>query len=234
MAGLPGTVKSVNSTPDNVGKKYWNMTVIAIVPRTMKNGSHTYAWRCRCDCGNERLVAPAKLKFGHTKSCGCMKIERIKANPSMDRTTHGGRHDRLYNIWRGIKERCHAESCKDYGAYGGRGISVCEEWRNSYSKFKEWALNNGYDNNLSIERKDVNGDYRPENCCWIPLKDQNKNKRTSRWVEYNGERHIVSDWARIYGMDARTLYNRLRIGWSMEKAVNTPEAGRKTHKMSNI
>lgn len=226
MAGSRKITGSVNSTPDNIGRKYGKMTVIGIEHQISSNGKYKYAWRCRCDCGNERIVAPAKLKSGHTKSCGCGKIDRIKDDARFDRTTHGGRHERLYHIWRGIKVRCHSEVSKDYSRYGGRGIIVCDEWRNSYAAFRDWAFSHGYDDTLTIERKDVNGNYCPENCCWIPLEDQSKNKTTSHWVEYNGERHIVSDWARIYGLKDATLHNRLRLGWSMERAISTPEAGR--------
>lgn len=224
MAGAAGTTRSKNSSPEYIGKKYWNMTVIAIEPYTRKNGNHMYMWRCRCDCGNERLVAPTKLKSGSTKSCGCGKIARIKADVRFDRTTHGGNKERLHNIWCSMRSRCGTPTCKDYPSYGGRGIAVCAEW-NDYVAFRDWALSHGYDDTLTIERKDVNGNYCPENCCWIPLKDQNGNKRTSHWVEYNGERHIVSDWARIYGMDAGTLHNRLRLGWSMDSAISTPNLG---------
>lgn len=220
MAGKPGTTNSKYSNREHIGEKYGRLTVVDIIPSV--NARKGYSWKCRCECGKETAVSPYKLITGKTKSCGCGKRDRVKTDPLFDRTTHGGRHERLYHIWHGMKQRCERKGNNDYHNYGGRGISVCKEWRNDYSAFKEWALSNGYTDELTIERKNVDGNYCPENCAWISSKAQARNRRTSHWVEYNGERHIVTEWAEIYGVEACALYNRLRLGWSMEKAISTP------------
>lgn len=220
MSGKIGTTNSKYSKHEHIGSKYGKLTVIGIVPPTKKGRG--YLWKCQCECGNETISAPLKLINGKTKSCGCAKRERIKADPLFDRTKHGGKNERLYRIWRGMKQRCENKENRDFKNYGGRGITVCNEWKNDYAVFRKWALDNGYLDDLTIERKDVDKGYCPENCTWIPAKMQAKNRQTSKWVEYNGERRIVSEWAEIYGIEPCTIYNRLRLGWSFEKAVSVP------------
>ena len=220
MASKRGTMRSKYSGREHIGEKYGRLTVIDIIPSVDANKG--YSWKCRCDCGKETVVSPRKLITGLTKSCGCWKRDRVKTESIFDRTTHGGRHERLYSIWRGMIQRCERKENHDYPNYGGRGIAVCHEWRHDYAAFREWAVSNGYSEELTIERKNVNGNYCPENCTWIALKAQARNRRTSHWVEYNGERHVVTEWAEIFGVDAGTLHNRLRLGWSMERAISTP------------
>lgn len=125
---------------------------------------------------------------------------------------------RLYKIWTGMHERCYGKYHVDYHNYGGRGIKVCPEWRD-YATFKEWAMQNGYSDKLSIDRIDVNGDYSPSNCRWATWTEQARNRRSNRFYEYKGKRYLIKELADEIGMNKNTLEARLRRGWSIEDAV---------------
>ena len=133
------------------------------------------------------------------------------------------KRDRLYNIWVGMKHRCYNPNSTIYHNYGGRGVSVCPEWRNNFSSFRDWSMSNGYTKNKSIDRIDVNGDYCPENCRWASQSQQQRNKRNSQTAVYKGREMSLADIAEKTGINLRTLRSRIQIlGWSVEKAVSTP------------
>lgn len=172
---------------------------------------------CKCSCGNTRWVDFYKLTSGHTKSCGCLKIDTLVGNVKK----HGGRKTRLYGIWVKMRSRCSNPMDGAFCDYGGRGISVCEKWAKSFSEFREWAYHSGYTENLTIDRIDVNGNYEPDNCRWATRKEQSRNRRNNRWLEVNGETYLLEDWAKIVGIDKRTILQRLKRGWSVEKSIMT-------------
>jgi len=136
---------------------------------------------------------------------------------------HGLCSHPLYGCWKRIKTRCYNPNCADFQDYGGRGITVCEEWKDDFSAFMEWALSHGWEEGLSIERIDFNEGYTPNNCKWIPLSEQPKNRRTVRQITYNGETHSISEWAKIIGVSRRTLTARLDSeNFTLEEAFETP------------
>lgn len=160
---------------DLTGNKFHRLTVLGFIRKDRHYNSY---WLCRCDCGNETAVTAGRLRSGHTKSCGCYSIEKAKETCIKRNTTHGLSEHRLYNIWCNMKERCFNPNNPDYIKwYGSRGITICDEWKNSFQSFYDWAINNGYSDELSIDRKDVNGNYEPGNCRWATAKEQVKNQR---------------------------------------------------------
>lgn len=143
----------------------------------------------------------------------------------MGKTTHGCTKTRLYHIWRSMCQRCEYQRHERYADYGGRGITVCREWRDSFSVFRGWALANGYRDDLTIDRIEANGNYEPGNCRWVTRADQNRNKRDSRLVTYNGETRTIKEWSRIVGVNYTTLLYRLDNGWDVETAFIAPVKG---------
>lgn len=141
-----------------------------------KNGA--YVWECVCDCGNTVQVIGFDLTRGHSKSCGCSRTDRITAY----RRTHGLSDSRLYTIWNGMKERCYNTNATNYSFYGGKGVAICAEWSDNFLAFYEWAMKNGYKDELTIDRKDSNGDYCPSNCQWITRSENATRANKKRWA----------------------------------------------------
>lgn len=163
---------------DLTGQRFGRLTVIE---RTGEQGSRSM-WLCRCDCGNLSTVSVSNLRNGHTQSCGCLVPERT----SQVMTKHGGKGkektDRLYPVWRSMKQRCLSPKNRAFKWYGALGVTVCEEWSKSYKAFRDWALANGYDENAdrakcTLDRIDCFGNYEPSNCRWVDMKVQARNKR---------------------------------------------------------
>ena len=127
----------------------------------------------------------------------------------MPAKTHGGTGTRLYRIWKNMKARCYRKSAREYGNYGGRGISICEEWKDDFLSFRKWALSNGYKESLTIDRIDVNKDYKPSNCRWITNKEQQNNRRDNRIYEYDGKSLTLSQWSELLGMNYNEQMDRI-------------------------
>ena len=177
-------------------------------------------WECKCDCGNTVLVGIGNLRSGHTQSCGCLSREKT-SEVGKRNLKHGESFSRIYGIYSNILNRCFTPTSKDYAKYGGRGITVCEEWKNSYESFRNWSLANDYADNLTIDRIDNNGPYAPWNCRWTTAKVQQNNTRFNRVIEYNGKKLTLSQWSENTGINYFTLWSRLNKGWSVEKALTT-------------
>lgn len=188
---------------------------LVAVESVRRNGKR--CWKCKCDCGRFSIVAQGDLQRGKVKSCGCLRRESV----SKMFTKHGGCGTRLYNIWQHMIARCENKRNPKFRCYGGRGIRVCDDWH-SFPVFQKWALENGYEDCLTIERKDVNGNYEPENCSFIPLSCQAKNKTTSVLYTINGITVCEADAAKIVAVKASTLARRRRSGMSMDEAIKTP------------
>ncbi len=180
-------------------------------------------WMCQCDCGQEVFVVTGALKSGRTRSCGCLHREMVKERA----TKHGQRTTRLYRIWCSIKRRTSVEADSGYYKYGGRGITVCKEWKDSFEAFRDWALANGYRDDLTIDRINNEQGYFPENCRWATEIEQANNKRNNHLLTFAGETHTIAEWARIKKVSSDLIRNRLNLGWSVEQALTEP-----THKQN--
>lgn len=221
---------------DLTGHRYGRLVVVERAPsRVTPNGTVQTMWKCKCDCGNEIIARANGLKTGNTQSCGCRKTDILLQRS----TKHGGRRsgntDRLYVVWESMLSRCRND--RDYA---GRGISVCDEWKD-YAKFREWAKQSGYNENAepgkcTIDRIDNNGNYSPDNCRWVDMLAQANNTRKNRLVEYNGETKTASEWARIAGITSKAFYFRLNSGWTMDDIMTTPhlKANRKFDRNSPL
>lgn len=198
---------------DLTGMKFNNLTVIN---RAENAKGGVARWNCLCDCGNYVIVRGSNLKSNAVKSCGCL----CKTPPNK---THGESKTKLYRKWVGIKRRCYDTNCHNYSDYGGRGIRVCDEWKNDFLAFKRWVLETREDESLTIERIDVNGDYCPENCTWIDKKGQSNNRRSCLLYTYNGKTQNLTQWCEELGLNYKLIHERIRRdGWSFEKAITTP------------
>lgn len=132
---------------------------------------------------------------------------------------HGKRHTRLYRIWVNMKTRCYNENDPHFERYGGRGISICDEWRNDFLTFHEWSMSNGYEEHLTIDRIDNNGNYSPVNCRWSTIQEQNVNKRNVRFITYDGKTQTIPQWTKELGLGKETIRQRLKRGWSEKEAI---------------
>lgn len=203
---------------DLTGVRFGRLECLKVVGR--EASSRCVVWLCRCDCGAMVAVRSTSLLTGNTKSCGCLQREKARSQAA-SRAKHNGCGTRLYRIWKHMKERCQNPNNKDYSNYGGRGIYVCDEWLD-FAKFRDWALANGYRDDLTIERIDVNGPYAPSNCIWIPKAAQNRNTRATRRVTFAGRTLTLREWAEATGIPWNTLRNRLAKGWPFERAITEP------------
>lgn len=201
------------SYEDLTGKTFFRLTVVK--PVTVNRRTK---WECKCSCGETKIVDGLELINGHVKSCGCLHKDAM-AERAKKSKTYGYTHHRLYACYYRMRHRCENAADGSYKRYGGRGIKVCDEWKNDIMAFINWGLENGYKEGLSIDRIDNDGDYSPENCRWADARQQSNNRHTNKYVSYNGETHTVSEWSRIIGISPLTLNARLSSGWNVEDAL---------------
>ena len=192
---------------DLTGKRYGHLTV---VKKCESSKSVRVRWTCICDCGKTTTVLGENLKRGNTKSCGCIRNKHLMS------------YSKLYGVWRGMIERCENKNRPFYHRYGGRGISVCQEWRKDFTAFMKWSIENGYSDGLTIDRIDNDGDYSPNNCRWATMKTQRNNASTNINLTYNGRTMNVTQWAEELKVSRATLYSRIRKGWSDEETLSIP------------
>lgn len=203
---------------DLTGCKFDRLTVESYAGKDKTNHS---VWKCRCECGSYILVVGYSLIKGSTRSCGCLAHEYSLSGNS--RRTHGDHETRLYRIWKNMKTRCNNPNNPSYkNWYGQHGIKVCDEWSKDYLTFKTWSINNGYSENLTLDRINSNEGYCPENCRWVTSFEQANNRSGVEKFEYNGESHTLGEWSKITGIKRSKLYARIKtLGWSIEKALTT-------------
>lgn len=201
------------------------ITVIQKSENKKNDDTHAY-WLCECDCGKRFVASGKNLRKGKTLSCGCFRKEASSNRNS----THHISKDRLYHIWLSTKARCYNPKLRSYKDYGGRGIIVCNEWKYNFENFEKWANENGYRDDLSIDRIDVNGNYEPSNCRWADILTQANNKRNNVYISYEGETLTLNQWSVKTGINRCTLRYRLYdLKWNVERALTEPihNTGRK-------
>lgn len=217
--GLSKSCGCLYEREDLTGKKFGEWTVISYAGNNR--------WNVKCTCGTQKTVLGAELKRGDSKSCGCWGYKRVGDAAR----THGKTHSRLYRVWCNIKGRCYKPSEASYPNYGGRGIIVCEEWKNDFQAFYDWAMANGYDENAprfqcTIDRIDNNGNYCPENCRWVDRYVQANNVKKNVFITYNGERLTIAQFARKYNLSVNLVRQRFNRGMSAAEIIDTPIRGR--------
>lgn len=196
-----------------VGDRFGKLTVT----KSLGSNGEKVRWECLCDCGTPVVHTSSELNSGSSKSCGCLKFEtgeKLKKYNARDR--------KLYFRWSDIKGRCYNPNDSAYHNYGGRGIKMCPEWEDDFFAFRDWAIANGYDEKLSIDRIDNNKGYSPDNCRWTNAKTQSNNRRSNRYITIDGITKTMMEWSEYYNIDYHQIQKRLALGWSEKDAVTKP------------
>lgn len=218
-------------TIHHIGRTYHHLTILEEAGKTPAGAT---LFRCRCSCGKEKVARKDNILHGRTKSCGCLNKKRTKP------LGEGEYHSNLHLRYNCMKTRCYQPSHKSYPNYSGRGIKVCAEWRHDYKAFAKWARANGYKRELTLDRIDVDGDYSPENCRWVSVKDQANNRRTNAYITYQGVTKTARQWSEeaniIVSYD--TILSRRRAGQTGEEIFgdrsNIPRCNRRKARLVTI
>jgi len=206
-----GTTRKAHNGAELVGQTFNRLTVLA---RSENDKHGNRRWECKCECGEVTHVLSRQLFSGHTKSCGCFNRDQT--------TKHGLHKSSEYGIWAQMIDRCYnPNKGGGYDRYGGRGITVCDRWRNSFSDFYA-DMGPRPSMQHTIDREDNNGPYSPENCKWATWHEQYRNRRQTVWIEFNGEKLCQKDWCRRYNIDDATFTARIKRGWPLERALTEP------------
>lgn len=202
---------------DYTGKNFGGTEVLRF--SHADSGGNAY-WVCKCwRCKSEYTTSIHNLK--RAKTCVCKKCKNVLLRES--KLVHEKTNTRLFTIWMNMKDRCYRNTSKSYSDYGGRGITICQEWLDDFMNFYNWAMANGYRDDLTIERKDVNGNYCPENCSWATMKEQENNRRNSVFYEINGIKCTLSEWCDKYNMDYKLVRERVKKGMDIVDALTIPK-----------
>lgn len=202
---------------DLVGQRFSFLTVLEYAGATQDTGGCAL-WLCVCDCGRRKIIRGTDLRRGRAKSCTCKRNELIGKSNRTHGATIGKNETPEYRIWCGMKERCYRKRHPHYVYYGGRGIKVCNRWRNSFENFlKDMGERPA---NLSLDRIDNDKDYCKSNCRWATAKEQHRNTRSNRLLNYNGQTKTLIEWSEIVGIGRTTIRERLSRGWSVADALN--------------
>lgn len=208
---------------DLTGRKFGRLTVLEQAEDYVSpKGTHCTRWLCECSCKNHNkiIVNGYALRRGETKSCGCLKNNKYEDIRLYNQEYHKDvDFTRLLKIWNDMYRRCNKPTHKRYDDYGGRGITVCEEWNNSFEEFYYWAISNGYNNSLTIDRIDNDKGYSPNNCKWSTYEEQANNKRSCHYITYNGETHTIKEWGKINNINPTTIRTRIHAGWNEIDAI---------------
>lgn len=188
---------------DLTGQKFGRLTVIGL------KESHTRKkyWICQCECGNIKTVRSDSLQSGAIRSCGCLKKEQDKKNLTKH-YSHMQSGTRIYNIWQGMKSRCYNIHDPRYHRYGGRGIIICEQWLNDFNSFYDWSMHNGYSDILTIDRIDNEKGYDPDNCRWVDLKTQSRNRDSNIKITIGNATKTLMEWCEIFELDYKAIHAR--------------------------
>lgn len=188
------------------GKKFNKLIAIEEAENKITpKGKKVTQWLCLCECGNKKIVSSNNLKRGHIKSCGCIV--------SKGSTKHNCSNKRIYHIYSNMIQRCTNINNKSYKDYGFRNIKVCDKWKKDFINFYNWAMKNGYEDNLTIDRIDVNGNYEPQNCRWVSKEIQARNKRNNNYITIHNETHCLSEWSRRLKIPVSTLRRKGKDDW---------------------
>lgn len=195
---------------DLTGKRFGRLTVI----KREEGEYNTAHWECKCDCGKICIVQGRKLRDGLTKSCGCLQREIAKNN----HTKHGKSKHPLYSVWKGMRNRCNNRKDSKYKYYGGKGVKLCADWED-FQSFFDWSIKSGYSDGLTIDRIDNNKGYCPENCRWVTIEFQSRNRSNCFYITHNGVTMTASEWERATGVCRKTIIYRISHGATAEEAL---------------
>lgn len=210
------------------GRRFGRLLVLC----RAENLHNRVAWKCICNCGNIKTATSSDLKSGKVLSCGCLRKETA-AKTGKSNTMHGMTKTRLWQIWSSMKQRCHNKNSPHYQNYGARGITVCDEWKQGFEAFGEWALSNGYQDNLTLDRIDNNLGYYPDNCRWATWKQQENNRRDTVMVVIGGLERTLTDWSEFSGIARATLSERIRNNWPEHELLIKPDFANKHRRGRN-
>ncbi|MEC1716608.1 hypothetical protein [Schinkia azotoformans] len=205
---------------NKIGKKFGMLLVLE--KRYKPEAKYKYYWLCKCDCGKIKEIRNDQLGRS-TVSCGCYNKSLNQTKIADATRTHGMTDTKLYSMWRDLRNRCYNKNVDRYQNYGGRGITVCNEWKEAFEPFMEWAFSNGYKEGLTIDRIDVNGNYEPSNCRFISKKAQMRNKTSNVMINYYGNTICIKELSEITGLNDKMLYARYYRGDRGERLWREPK-----------